>query len=197
MKTIGLTGRSGSGKSSISNYLVRKGYTVCDADQTARQILLPGSDCLPLLQAEFGMDILNQDGSLKRHLLANRAFKTSYGTKRLTEITHPAIYNQIIRERDKSKQNGEKLFFIDGAVIIGTEIQKYCDVIVLVYASFELSVQRICVRDSIEPEMAKRRLNAQTPLAELQDSADYLVCNDGTLEQAQRQMDRILQLLLE
>ena len=196
MKTIGITGRSGSGKSSISQYIQQKGYPVCDADWVARQVLLPGSPCLPQLQTAFGKDIIAPDGQLDRHLLANRAFKTSEGTKRLTSITHPAIYDWIYREEEKARAAGQPLFFIDGAVIVGTPVQAHCDAMILVYTSYETAVQRICARDGIEPEMARRRLNAQMPLEKLQEAANYRICNDGTVEQAQAQAETILQALL-
>ena len=196
MKTIGITGRSGSGKSSISAYIAQKGSPVCDADWVARQVLMPGSPCLPLLQNAFGADILASDGELNRHLLADRAFKTPEGTQKLTEITHPAIYEWIRSERTKAEQAGEKLFFIDGAVIVGTEIQSYCDAILLVYTPYETAVARICARDGIQPEMARRRLDAQMPLEKLQEAADYQICNDGTVAQAEMKAEQILQTLL-
>ena len=196
MKTIGITGRSGSGKSSISGYIAKKGYPVCDADWVARQVLLPGSPCLPLLQQAFGADIISAQGELNRHLLADRAFKTPEGTRKLTEITHPAIYEWIRRERQNALQAGGKLFFIDGAVIVGTEIQQYCDAIVLVYTPYETAVARICKRDGIEPAMARRRLDAQMPLEKLQAAADYQICNDGTVMQAEEKTEQILKLLL-
>ena len=196
MKTIGITGRSGSGKSSISSYIAKKGYPVCDADWVARQVLLPGSPCLPQLQEVFGADIISPEGVLNRHLLADRAFKTPEGTQRLTEITHPAIYAWIRREREKAQEAGSELFFIDGAVIVGTEIEQYCDAILLVYTPYETAVARICARDGIEPAMARRRLDAQMPLEKLQAAADYQLCNDGTVAQAEEKTEQILTALL-
>lgn len=196
MRTVAVTGRSGSGKSSISAYLVEKGYPVCDADQVARQVLLPGSPCIPLLQESFGADIIGKDGTLQRHLLANRAFKTPEGTQRLTEITHPAIQKIILEAQDEAEKQGSRFFFIDGAVIIGTALEKICNDILLVYTPYEVSVQRICARDGIEPEMARRRLDAQMPLETLQAAADYQLCNDGPLTMVYAELDQILNDLL-
>ena len=196
MRTVAVTGRSGSGKSSISAYLVKQGYPVCDADQVARQVLLPGSGCIPLLQESFGEDIIAPDGSLRRRLLADRAFKTPEGTQRLTDITHPAIQKIILKARDEAEKAGSRLFFIDGAVIVGTAMEKICDDILLVYTPYEVAVNRICARDGIEPAMARRRLDAQMPLEALQRVAGYQLCNDGPLEEVYRALDDILSQLL-
>lgn len=142
------------------------------------------------------MDIIAPDGTLQRHMLADRAFKTPEGTQRLTEITHPAIQKIILDARNRAEQQGSELFFIDGAVIVGTALEKICDDVLLVYTPYEVSVQRICARDGIEPAMARRRLDAQMPLEVLQRAAKYQLCNDGPLEIVYTVLDEILAELL-
>ena len=80
MKTIGITGRSGCGKSSVTALLRQKGYPVVDGDELSRQILQKGSPCLAQLAGAFGEDILDEEGNLRRRLLADRAFATPEGT---------------------------------------------------------------------------------------------------------------------
>ena len=87
MKIIGITGRSGCGKSSATKFLAAQGYPCIDADLIAREVLLPGSPCLPPLQAHFGADIVDEAGQLRRRLLADRAFATPAGTRTLTAVT--------------------------------------------------------------------------------------------------------------
>ena len=89
MKVIAITGRSGSGKSTVSAYYGSLGYPVLDADRTAREVTRPGGPCLAQLCDAFGSDILLPDGTLDRGCLAARAFATPEGTRRLTDITHP------------------------------------------------------------------------------------------------------------
>ena len=76
---------------------------------------------------------------------------------------------------------GAPLFVLDGAVIVGSAAEGECDQLAVVTAPFETSVARIAARDGISPEMAARRLNAQTPEAELLAHADYVLRNDGSL----------------
>lgn len=192
MKIIGITGRSGCGKSSATNFLVRQGYPCIDADRIAREVLLPGSACLTQLQDCFGEDILESDGTLKRRLLADRAFATPEGTRRLTAITQPEILRRIDNCLHQAKNDGAKVAFVDGAVIVGTPFEARCDALVLITAPYETSVQRICARDGISAEMARRRLNAQTPLETLRAAATVEIVNDGTTQELEEKVKAYL-----
>lgn len=195
MKVIGLTGRSGCGKSSVSAYLARQGYPCIDADGISREILQPGSACLSRLQNVFGSDILDSSGVLRRRLLADRAFATPEGTKRLTDITHPEILARIRALVAKARSEGARLCFVDGAVIVGTPFEAECDALIVVTAPYEQSVRRICSRDGISPEMARRRLDAQMPEQSLLEAADYIIHNDGTLAELEQQCGELLDTL--
>ena len=123
MQIIGITGRSGCGKSTLTDSIRAAGFRCVDADQVAREVLLPGSPCIALLQQEFGADIVEPSGQVRRRLLADRAFATLQGTARLTAITLPEIYHRLDLAMAEARQAGEKLFFVDGAVIVGTPFQ--------------------------------------------------------------------------
>lgn len=195
MKIIGITGRSGCGKSSATKFLKEQGYPCIDADLIAREVLLPGSPCLAQLQAHFGKDILGEDGTLKRHLLADRAFATPEGTCTLTAITQPEILRRIDALLMTAEKAGEKAAFVDGAVIVGTPFEKRCDALVLITAPYETSVQRICARDGISPEMARRRLDAQTPLETLRAAATVEIVNDGSPHQLEAKIKAFMEAL--
>lgn len=192
MKTIAITGRSGCGKSQVTAYFASLGYPIVDADAIARNVMEPGSSCLPLLCKRFGMDILADDGSLRRRLLADRAFATPQGTQDLTDITHPEIIQRMISAKHRAMQSGAELFFADGAVILGTAFEKECDGILLVVAPLETSIQRICQRDGISPQMARRRLDAQPSEDWLRSRADYVLENNADLAALKAQADAAL-----
>ena len=185
MITLGITGRSGCGKSTVTAVFAARGVPLADADQISREILLPGSPLLPRLAQRFGADILHPDGSLDRRLLADRAFATPEGKAALDGMTHPEILGRIRAAKQQAEQEGHRLFVLDGAVIVGTAAQQECDRLCVVTAPFATSVARIVARDGISPEMAARRLNAQTPEQTLTQKADYILRNDGALEQLQ------------
>ena len=181
MITLGITGRSGCGKSTVTAVFAAKGVPLADADQISREILLPGSPLLPRLAQRFGADILHPDGSLDRRLLADRAFATPEGKAALDGMTHPEILRRIRAAKQQAEQEGHRLFVLDGAVIVGTAAQQECDRLCVVTAPFATSVARIVARDGISPEMAARRLNAQTPEEVLLARADLVLRNDADL----------------
>ena len=192
MRVIGITGRSGSGKSTVTRLYAARGFPCIDADEVSRAVLQPGSPCLARLQKAFGSDIVEADGTLRRRLLADRAFATPEGTARLTAITHPEILRRIDAWLQEQSAAGAALVFVDGAVIVGTPFESRCDALLLVAAPQEQSVARICARDGISPEMARRRLGAQTPEQTLRRAARYVLENDST---PQRLEERALALL--
>ena len=153
MITLGITGRSGCGKSTVTAVFAAHGVPLADADQLSREILLPGSPLLPQLAARFGGDILKPDGTLDRRLLADRAFATPEGKVALDSLTHPAIVARIRAAKQAAQTAGAPLFVLDGAVIVGTAAQAECDRLCVVTAPFETSVARIVARDGISPEI--------------------------------------------
>ena len=181
MMTLGITGRSGCGKSTVTAVFAARGIPLADADQLSREILLPGSPLLPQLAERFGADIIKEDGTLDRRLLADRAFATPEGKAALDALTHPEILRRIRAAKQAAQEAGNRLFVLDGAVIVGTEAEVECDRLAVVTAPFATSVARIAARDGIAPEMAARRLNAQTPEEVLLARADLVLRNDADL----------------
>ena len=185
MITLGITGRSGCGKSTVTAVFAAHSVPLADADQISREILLPDSPLLPALAERFGGDILTADGTLNRRLLADRAFATPEGKAALDGLTHPEIVRRIRAAKQAALASGAPLFVLDGAVIVGTAAQAECDRLCVVTAPFETSVSRIMARDGISAEMAARRLNAQTPEETLTAQADYVLRNDTDLARLQ------------
>ena len=193
--TLGITGRSGCGKSTVTAVFAARDIPLADADQLSREILLPGSPLLPQLAERFGADIIRGDGTLDRRLLADRAFATPEGKAALDALTHPEIVRRIRAAKQAAHRAGAKLFVLDGAVIVGTAAEAECDKLCVVTAPFEVSVERIAARDGISPEMAARRLNAQTPEAELTAQADYVLHNDADLAALQAAAEQLCSAL--
>ena len=195
MMTVGITGRSGCGKSTVTECFIARGIPAADADRLSREILQPGSPVLARLAARFGADILDS-GVLNRRLLADRAFATAEGKQALDAITHPAIAAAIQAARDAARQVGSPLFVIDGAVLVGSVVDGMWDRLVVVTAPYETSVARIVQRDGIRPEMARRRLDAQMPEAQLTARADVVLRNDGTRDQLHQRAEALVDRLL-
>ena len=103
---------------------------------------------------------------------------------------------RIRAAKQAAQDAGAPLFVLDGAVIVGTAAQAECDRLCVVTAPFEVSVERIAARDGISPEMAARRLNAQTPEAVLTAKADYILPNTSTREALAKAANRLCDALI-
>ena len=95
MKIIGLTGLTGAGKSTVAQKLMAYGCYHIDADKVARDVINNSEDVKNKLKEHFGDDVINEDGTTNRPLLASRAFANEESTNALNEITHPAVTEEI------------------------------------------------------------------------------------------------------
>ena len=161
MLTIGLTGKTGAGKTTVAAYLKEKGCYIIDGDIIARQITEKGSEVLPILQKVFGDDIIDENGELIRKLLAQRAFSTKENTALLNSITHPAIKKRCEKEMDLAQKSGYKVAVIDAAAILESDCKNLCEKIIVVHADKDTRLERILSRDAITKEQAMTRINAQ------------------------------------
>lgn len=196
MQVVAVTGRSGSGKSTVSAYYASLGYPVLDADRVSREVVRPGSACLAALCAAFGPDILAPDGALDRAALAARAFATLENARRLTQITHPAIVEALLAGVSQARETGKPLVFVDGAVIVGEAFEPYCDRIIVVVTTERVALSRVMLRDGISKSAARARLAAQRPEAELREAADYIIENLGDEQRLREMAQRVLDQLL-
>ena len=177
MLIIGLTGKTGAGKTTVASYLKEKGCFIIDGDIIARQITEKGSPILPLLQKAFGEDILDEKGELIRATLAKRAFSSKENTALLNSITHPEIKRRCEKEIAFAKDNGYKVAVIDAAAILEGDCKDLCQKIVVVHANEDTRLERILQRDAITKEQAMTRINAQKDDEYYFSQADIIIRN--------------------
>ncbi len=192
---VGLTGRSGTGKSTVAAHYRALGWPVLDADAVAAAVTSRGSACLAALAEAFGADILDGTGALQRQKLADRAFASSAGQKKLTEITHTYIIRALLEKIAAEAAAGARAVFVDGAVIVGAPFEKYCDKLLVVDADEASQIARLCARDGITPAQARRRLDAQLPRQQLLAAANAVIVNDGDLAHLLAEAEGALQRL--
>ena len=197
MKTVAITGRSGCGKSTVAQYCRSRGFPVLDGDAVAREVTQPGSPCLPALAKAFGADILDEDGALRRGVLAQRAFATKGDARRLTDITHPEIVRRLLAGVAQARAAGAKLVFVDGAVIVGAPFEPFCDALIVVRAPQQVLEQRIMRRDGISRQAAQARLASQLAQEKLDAAATFLLDNTGSEQALRAQARAVLENLLK
>ena len=197
MKTVAITGNSGSGKTTVSHWLAQQGYVVIDGDAVTRDLAQPGSPYVAALVQQFGADILDEYGALLRRKLAEKAFATPTGYRQLTDVTTPLIYEEIKRRIKTAARQGNAIVFVDGALIVDTPFEPLFDQIVAVVADTAAQVDRIVQRDRISLQMAKTRIARQTPPSRLRQRADFVLENDGDKQELIEKMQLLLNKLKE
>ncbi len=192
MKIIGLTGGIGSGKSTVSSYLKEKNFTVSDADKIAHEILEPQKPALARLVDVFGKEILDENGNLKRKHLASIAFTNKENEKKLNEITHGEIKDEMIRQIKKAKDDGEKLMFLDIPLLFEQGLDKWCDVTWVVTADEEIRINRVVSRDNTTEEDVKARMACQMLDDEKIALADEVLDNSFGIEELYQKIEELL-----
>ena len=192
---IGLTGGIGAGKSTVSDYLKKKGYPVLDADKVAREIVEPGTETLAELSDGFGEDILNPDGSLNRSYLAKIVFSDPEQKKLLDKIMHGKIIETLLQRARSMKE--EPFVFIDVPLLFETGMDRYVDQVWLVDADKETRIRRVMERDGCSREDVLKRMGFQATRDEKIERAHVIFDNCCEKETLYRQIDDALNKLRE
>ena len=189
MKIFGLTGGSGTGKTTVGDIFKEHGIYVVRADESARRVEARGTQCYDELVTMFGVCILQENGEIDRRKLAKIVFEDKEKLKTLNRITHHYIKFDIMREL---REVDCPLAVIDGAVIIGSPVEKMCEFIVVVEAPYEERVKRIVKRDARTIDEAKARIAAQPDDDFYRKNARFLICNNGGYDELRLNTEQVI-----
>ncbi|MBQ6872830.1 MAG: dephospho-CoA kinase [Clostridia bacterium] len=173
---IGLTGQTGSGKSTVCTILEKQGYYICDCDKISKEVMADGASLLYVLAKAFGDDILDGD-HLNRRLLADKAFREKDLTELLNSITHPAILKKCKEDMSKAFEEGYEHAVLDAPTLFESGADKLCDYIVSVSAPENVRLKRILLRDKIHIDQAKTRMGAQKDESFYIENSDFVIRN--------------------
>ena len=181
MLRVGLTGSIAVGKSFVTLVFAELGCRVMDADQTAREVVMPGAAGLEAVVQSFGKDVLAPDGTLDRARMASIVFADEEKRLRLNHILHPFIIarqDEILRGWEREDPKG--IAIVDAALMIESGGYKRFDKLIVVHCWAEVQLERLMLRDKLTLAEAQRRIASQMPQEEKQRYADYLIdTSDG------------------
>lgn len=186
---LGLTGTTGSGKSTVSEYLKSKGAFIIDCDTVAHMII-DKQEVKEEIVSAFG-DVL-EDGKVNRKALAKVAFSSKENTKKLNNITHPVITKEIEKLIALAKLLKAPLTVIDAPLLFEAKIENICDATLTITADKDLRLKRIMERDNIDKDSALLRINTQKDDSVYSEKATYTVTNNGGTEELLSAIDQII-----
>lgn len=168
---IGITGSSGSGKSTVCR-IIEENYHVkiINADDVARELSKKGTDYLNCIAQQFGSDILYETGELNRYKLSEIIYNDDIKREELNRCTLPYIVREIKNEIQLSKQ---ETVIIDAPLLFESGLNEICNVVIGIISKKDIQIDRIIRRENITCEQAKKRIKAQ-------QSNDFYIknCND-------------------
>lgn len=195
MKVIGITGSSGSGKTTVSEILGKRSDTkVINADKMAKVLSHSETEYFREVKEAFQEEnILLEDGSLNRAKLANLIYHNKSNLEKLNRITFKHLIPQIIREIHKVPSS-IKIVVIDAPLLFEADLEKYCDFTIALQAPINLKIERICKRDKVSIEVAKDRLEIQQTNEFYAEKADFVIENnkEKTEEKLAREINEII-----
>lgn len=192
---FGLTGGIACGKSTVASLLRAQGAVVIDADQIAREVVVPGSEGLRALCAHFGDAILLPDGQLDRDGLAAIVFADAAEREVLNGILHPRIAQRAGTAIAAALLGTARPILYEAALLVETGTHTHFAGLVVVSAPREVQRRRLMERDGLSQEAADARIDAQMPVEDKVALADWVIHNAGSLEDLAAQVEALLPAL--
>ena len=195
MKKVALTGGIATGKSYVLDRFRQLGVPCLDADTLAHGVLAAGTEATRAIADRFGPEVLDADGAVDRKRLGPIVFADPAARKDLEALVHPAVYRAIQAGlRAFELIGGSPLAVVDIPLLYETGRAADFDTVVATVCTPAVQLSRMRQRGLSEEE-ARQRLAAQLPAAEKAARADYVISTDGSFEETDRDVDRILRQL--
>jgi len=195
MIIVGLTGSVGTGKSTATNFFRELGAYIIDWDELAREVMRPHLRAWKEIVEYFGKDFLNEDLTINRQKLAEIVFSDKEKVTKLNQIVHPEVFKEDERITNEIKSlDPDALIIKDIPLLFELTRPIFVDKIVVVSASEQTQLRRL-EEKGMSREDAQNRIKSQFPLEEKIKSADFVINNDGSLEETKKQVEEIYSLL--
>lgn len=191
MILIGLTGNIASGKTEVAKMLAERGATLIDADELAREAVRPETQALRDIVKRWGSDVLKQDGSLDRQALRQIVFADQSELDALNRIVHPGVTRLRDREIALAKERGDPIVVCVIPLLFERNLVEEFDAIVLVDAPRPVRLERLVTSRGLEETDAMNMIAAQMPAELKRARADYVIENNQSLHDLERDVDAL------
>ncbi len=190
---IGLTGGIGSGKSTVADFLRKKGIKVFDADRLAKELMTSDEELKRELIKEFGEETFS-GGELNREYLANTVFVNPAKVEKINSIVHPAVKNKLTSLMNKELEKSN-LVAAEAALIFEADMTEMFDYIWVVTADEEIRIKRVMERSGLSREEIIKRMENQIPEKEKISRADFVFYNNDSVEKLEENVSFMLSII--
>jgi len=193
MLKIGITGGIGCGKSEVCKLLKRAGIPIIRADQVAKLLINSKETLKSQIKQVFGEDAYLSTGELNRKKIAQIVFSDESAKHKINEIVHPQVIRYQRQTFERLKKSGKfKVAGVEAALIYEAGSDSLFDFIIVVAAEQEVIFNRLKTRDGLSVDEIKKRVESQMPLSEKVKRADYVINNNGTFQDLEIEVNKLL-----
>jgi dephospho-CoA kinase len=195
---LGVTGGIASGKSSVSDMLSKLGSPLIDFDLLARQVVEPGTQGYKDIVDYFGKQVLQENGELDRKKLSDVVFSDMEKRKKLESFTHPYIYDGFFKGIEAiTKTQPNAIIQVSVPLLIELNLQFLFDKLLVVHVKPQTQAKRLTARDEITMSEAENIMKSQLPIDEKASYADFVINNEGTLAETEKQVKEVWKALIK
>lgn len=191
MKTLGVTGGIGSGKSTVCRMLEELGAEVFYADAEARSLMEADPVVRAEITAAFGAESYDAAGKLNRPYLSAVVFGDPAQIARINAIVHPRVYERFEARKQDALTRGVQLLVHEAALIFEAGGERHLDAVAVVEASRQERIARVVVRDRVSPDQVVARMAHQLPPEVLRRRADFVIENTGSVAALRGQVEAL------
>lgn len=193
MRTIGITGGVGSGKTEVLTYIIENyDARVIVADIAAKELEQPGQPCYMALVKAFGNGILDEKGAIDARALAGLIFTDTEALKRVNAIVHPAVKRYIRKALEEERKKGTRYFVVEAALLIEENYQDILDEMWYIYVSEPIRRNRLKESRGYSDQKIDSMMAAQKTDAEFRAVCDYVIDNNSSISEMQKQVAELL-----
>ncbi|MBI3578335.1 MAG: dephospho-CoA kinase [Ignavibacteriales bacterium] len=179
---IGITGGIGSGKTVVCKLFEQLGVPVLYADEIAKEIMDTNLKAKKLITGLLSTSAYKPDGSLDRAYVASQVFSSKTLQKKLNAIVHPLVEQEIDARIKSYAALGKQSVIVEAALIYEAGLDRKLDAVVVIDADEKERIDRVAKRDGIPASDIEKRINAQWSSERKLDKADYVLRNNGSLQ---------------
>ena len=190
MLLVGVTGGIGSGKSTVARLLEKRGAVDFDADLLAREAVAPGTPGHAAVIERFGADVLAPGGELDREALASIVFADPSARRDLEQIVHPEV-RRLFAEGSEAYRDTDRVVVFSAPLLVESGMHTAFEILVVVSATVATQIERLMRQRGMSETSIRARIDAQAPFEDKAAVADFIVDNEGTLDELESQVERL------
>lgn len=190
---VGITGGIGSGKSIVSEFVSKMGFPVIKADEVAKEIMIKDAEVKEKIVENFGKSAYKGKGLNKKYLIET-IFSDEEKLSLINSIVHPPTIKHI-KDSMYALLDNTQFVFVEAPLLYEAKMQHIFDYVILVTADEEIRIKRVMERDGVTEEEVKARMKGQWQDSAKMDKADFMLRNEGSIEEFHKNIEFILQLL--